>query len=303
MVNPDGVIHGNYRCSLIGRDLNRRWKNPLKEYYPEIYYIKNQIIDTFEKKQIKMVLDLHGHTQKRKSFFYGCTEKNYPHRTRLFPYLASKLSPHFEFASCNFAMEKSKEATARITLYNLIKSPDIFTIETSQFGMNDRFLSSDALQEVAVTLCKAICKYYKLEKTGETRTEMDDCEEEMLGNPALMKVGCDPSDGSDSEPSLCNLNFDKINKMSLNLTARPSSENNASKKKPNPPLRPQSYKKASNKNIRQEIIFSTDKSRDISGRELSPSMPMRGSTAVTQRRDKAKGKLRTPKLEFTKEMQ
>jgi hypothetical protein len=156
---------------------------------------------------------------------------------------------------------------------------------------------------VAVTLCKAICKYYKLEKTGETRTEMDDCEEEMLGNPALMKVGCDPSDGSDSEPSLCNLNFDKINKMSLNLTARPASENNASKKKSNPPLRPQSYKKASNKNIRQEIIFSTDKSRDISGRELSPSMPLRGSTAVTQRRDKAKGKLRTPKLEFTKEMQ
>jgi hypothetical protein len=23
MVNPDGVIHGNYRCSLSGQDLNR----------------------------------------------------------------------------------------------------------------------------------------------------------------------------------------------------------------------------------------------------------------------------------------
>jgi murein tripeptide amidase MpaA len=34
MVNPDGVVHGNYRCSLIGRDLNRRWKNPMKELYP-----------------------------------------------------------------------------------------------------------------------------------------------------------------------------------------------------------------------------------------------------------------------------
>lgn len=30
MVNPDGVIHGNYRCSLAGCDLNRRWKNPKK---------------------------------------------------------------------------------------------------------------------------------------------------------------------------------------------------------------------------------------------------------------------------------
>jgi murein tripeptide amidase MpaA len=26
MLNPDGVINGNYRCSLAGCDLNRRWK-------------------------------------------------------------------------------------------------------------------------------------------------------------------------------------------------------------------------------------------------------------------------------------
>ena len=31
MLNPDGVINGNYRCSLAGCDLNRRWKNPLKK--------------------------------------------------------------------------------------------------------------------------------------------------------------------------------------------------------------------------------------------------------------------------------
>jgi len=30
MVNVDGVIHGNNRCSLAGSDLNRRWKNPIK---------------------------------------------------------------------------------------------------------------------------------------------------------------------------------------------------------------------------------------------------------------------------------
>jgi len=28
MMNPDGVIHGNYRTSLGGYDLNRRWKKP-----------------------------------------------------------------------------------------------------------------------------------------------------------------------------------------------------------------------------------------------------------------------------------
>jgi murein tripeptide amidase MpaA len=25
MLNPDGVIYGNYRCSLLGCDLNRKW--------------------------------------------------------------------------------------------------------------------------------------------------------------------------------------------------------------------------------------------------------------------------------------
>ncbi len=28
MMNVDGVIHGNNRCSLVGVDLNRRWKEP-----------------------------------------------------------------------------------------------------------------------------------------------------------------------------------------------------------------------------------------------------------------------------------
>jgi murein tripeptide amidase MpaA len=25
MLNPDGVIYGNHRCSLLGCDLNRKW--------------------------------------------------------------------------------------------------------------------------------------------------------------------------------------------------------------------------------------------------------------------------------------
>lgn len=28
MVNVDGVLLGNYRCSLAGVDLNRKWKKP-----------------------------------------------------------------------------------------------------------------------------------------------------------------------------------------------------------------------------------------------------------------------------------
>lgn len=40
MLNPDGVIHGNYRCSLLGCDLNRKWLLPNKYLHPTIYYSK-----------------------------------------------------------------------------------------------------------------------------------------------------------------------------------------------------------------------------------------------------------------------
>lgn len=40
MLNPDGVINGNYRCSLAGVDLNRRWKNGNKILYPEVFETK-----------------------------------------------------------------------------------------------------------------------------------------------------------------------------------------------------------------------------------------------------------------------
>ena len=40
MLNPDGVINGNYRCSLAGCDLNRRWKAPSRVLHPTIYHTK-----------------------------------------------------------------------------------------------------------------------------------------------------------------------------------------------------------------------------------------------------------------------
>ena len=43
MLNPDGVINGNYRCSLAGCDLNRRWKFPSKALQPTIYHCKKLI--------------------------------------------------------------------------------------------------------------------------------------------------------------------------------------------------------------------------------------------------------------------
>lgn len=40
MVNVDGVIYGNYRCDLVGLDLNRCWRNPIAELHPQVSAIK-----------------------------------------------------------------------------------------------------------------------------------------------------------------------------------------------------------------------------------------------------------------------
>jgi murein tripeptide amidase MpaA len=37
MLNPDGVVAGNYRTSLFGKDLNRTYDQSRKYAFPETY--------------------------------------------------------------------------------------------------------------------------------------------------------------------------------------------------------------------------------------------------------------------------
>lgn len=64
MLNPDGVIYGNYRCSLLGFDLNRRWVDPSRYYEPWIYYTKKLISVFKEERDIQLYWDIHGHSRK-----------------------------------------------------------------------------------------------------------------------------------------------------------------------------------------------------------------------------------------------
>jgi len=43
MLNPDGVIVGNYRCSLTGRDLNRTYRVAVRDSFPSISHAKSMI--------------------------------------------------------------------------------------------------------------------------------------------------------------------------------------------------------------------------------------------------------------------
>lgn len=82
MINPDGVLHGNSRCSLPGRDLNRSWDRQDPILYPEIYSIKKMIDTLYRSGTIEMICDFHGHSIKKDAFIYGCHKKSQPFATR-----------------------------------------------------------------------------------------------------------------------------------------------------------------------------------------------------------------------------
>ncbi|XP_062306072.1 cytosolic carboxypeptidase 6-like [Osmerus eperlanus] len=44
MLNPDGVYLGNYRCSLMGFDLNRHWQDPSPWAHPTLHAVKQLIV-------------------------------------------------------------------------------------------------------------------------------------------------------------------------------------------------------------------------------------------------------------------
>jgi len=73
MLNPDGVITGNYRTNLAGFDLNRNWSTPDKKFHPTIHFAKKMIEDLGKSKNITLYIDIHNHSRKKNIFSYGCT--------------------------------------------------------------------------------------------------------------------------------------------------------------------------------------------------------------------------------------
>ena len=93
MLNPDGVIIGNYRCSLTGRDLNRNYKTVLKEAFPSIWHTREMIKKLSQEREILLYCDLHGHSRKNNVFIYGCHNNNNRKKRfqeHVFPMIMSK---------------------------------------------------------------------------------------------------------------------------------------------------------------------------------------------------------------------
>jgi hypothetical protein len=236
MLNPDGVINGNYRCSLAGCDLNRRWRNPSKNLHPTIFYTKKLILDMQRERGLALYCDLHGHSRKQNVFMYGCDYPERPEACRVFPLILSKLSPFFCFESCRFGVQRSKESTARVSLFKEIEvCPNIFTMESTFAGVDKgefkgQFMDTLDFQRMGQDLCRTILvseNIYvppELEPLfGSKQTQGEGgaapsmaalFANELKENEDLMLAGDgDSSGGSDSEPSEDNLPIEEVSKF------------------------------------------------------------------------------------------
>lgn len=72
MLNPDGVIIGNYRCSLTGKDMNRNFRHPRKQTFPTIYHMK-ELMQNLQKDQheVKEKIDYSEVMEKVDRDFHG----------------------------------------------------------------------------------------------------------------------------------------------------------------------------------------------------------------------------------------
>ncbi|MEE6503713.1 hypothetical protein FKM82_004911 [Ascaphus truei] len=152
MLNPDGVINGNHRCSLNGVDLNRHWASPKPTLQPTIYHIKGLLyyINSVGKTPL-VFCDYHGHSQRKNVFFYGCSIKETLWQAgcvvdssilmedvgyRALPKILDKIAPAFSMANSSFLVEKSRESTARVVVWREIGVLRSYTMESTYCGFN-----------------------------------------------------------------------------------------------------------------------------------------------------------------------
>merc|ERR1719440_1593402 len=163
MLNPDGVIVGNYRCSLAGTDLNRQWDDPSRKMHPTIFCAKSMIRHLMQDREVILYIDIHGHSRKKNVFMYGNSDGQ-GIREKIFPRLLSKSSDCFNFDDCCWKIQKSKESTARVVAYRELNITNSFTLEASFCGADfgalaDQHFTTRHLEEMGYMVCDAILDF------------------------------------------------------------------------------------------------------------------------------------------------
>ncbi|XP_039568268.1 cytosolic carboxypeptidase 2 isoform X3 [Passer montanus] len=166
MLNPDGVVVGNSRCSLAGRDPNRAYGKALPGCFPGVWHLRAMVQRVLAEREVVLYCDFHGHSRKHNVFMYGCDaggDTGTRLRQRAFPLMLSKNAPNkFSFSSCKYQVQKSKEGTGRVSLWRLGVSHS-YTLEVafsgSTLGGRSSHFNVEDLESLGRLLCDTLLDF------------------------------------------------------------------------------------------------------------------------------------------------
>ncbi|XP_073435266.1 cytosolic carboxypeptidase 6 isoform X2 [Dendrobates tinctorius] len=173
MLNPDGVYLGNYRCSLMGFDLNRHWQDPSPWAHPTLYGVKQLILEMHNspKTSLEFYIDIHAHSTMMNGFMYGniFEQEELFQRQAIFPKMLCRNAEDFSFSSTSFNRDTMKAGTGRRFLGGLLdNSSYCYTLEVSFYSymLSGTISAVPYTEEAYMTLGRNVARtfmdYYQL---------------------------------------------------------------------------------------------------------------------------------------------
>lgn len=206
MLNPDGVYLGNYRCSLMGFDLNRHWQEPSPWAHPTLYATKNLLMeyDRDEKLIVDFFIDLHAHSTLMNGFMYGNTydDMDRYERQSVFPKLLCANAEDFSLANTNFNRDAVKAGTGRRTLGGCLdESSHCYTLEVSFYSYQTSSTgqampyTEEGYMKLGRNLARTFIDYYKLAQVISQKPSSS-----IVPKPLAYRRDRNIPDRSNSEP-------------------------------------------------------------------------------------------------------